>query len=55
MIDHTKRGSSCGVVASVLVSDIVVIGFELQFCYYIRFRTYIIGKDVNPLIPPIMG
>ena len=43
-----------GVVANVLVFDIVVREFELCGCYYFRFRTNTIGKGMKPLIPPAL-
>ena len=42
------------VVANVLVSDNVTSEFELQSCYYIYFRTNILGKNMNPFISPTM-
>ena len=43
------------VVANVLNFDIVVNGFELQSCYHIHFRTIILEKRMNTLIPTAMG
>ena len=45
------EGIPRGVVAKVLVCDIVVGKFELQWCYYIQFRTNTFGKGMNPLEP----
>ena len=48
-------GSPCGLVANVLDSDIVVSEFELQPLYYVHFRTYTLGKFINPFILSAMG
>ena len=47
------EGSPHGVMANVLGHDIVVSEFELQSCYYVKFRSYTLGKDMNHLIPQL--
>ena len=45
------RGSPPGVMVKAMDSGIVVSEFKLQSSYYINFRTNILGKSMNPLIP----
>ena len=40
--------------ANVLDSDTVVNEFKPQLLYYVHFWTNILGKDMDPLIPPVM-
>ena len=35
--------------------DIVVREFELKSCYFVHFRTNILRKSMNSLIPPAIG
>ena len=49
-----KWGSPSGVVANVLECDIVVSEFELRSRYYVHFRTFTLGKGINPLYPPLL-
>ena len=44
-------GSSCGVVANEFYCKIVVSEFELQPFYGVQFRTNMLGKGMNLLIP----
>ena len=43
-----------GVMVNVLDCDLEVGEFELQLRFYVHFWTNTLGKDVNPLISPIM-
>ena len=49
--------SGCPRVVMVKAMDcgIVVREFVLQLRYYVHFRANILGKGMNPLIPPAMG
>ena len=38
----------------MLVYDIVLSEFELQSGYYVHFRTDILGKGMNSLMPLVM-
>ena len=42
-------------VANVLDCNIVVSEFELQSRYYVHFRTIVLGKVMNSLIPSSNG
>ena len=42
-------------MTNVLDCDILLIEFVLQSCNYILFKIKILGKDMNPYIPPAMG
>ena len=48
-------GSSGGVVANVLESDVVVSKFKLQSYSYVHNRTNTFGKGMKPLIPTSTG
>ena len=52
---HIAQGGPRGVMVKAMDSGIVESEFELQSCYYIHFRTNILGKGMNPLILPAMG
>ena len=43
------------VMVEAMDCGIVVSEFVLQSRYYIHFRANILGKGMNPLIPPAMG
>ena len=49
------KRKSPGIVANMLHCDIIVNEFKLQLCYYILFQRNILGKGMNPLIPPSYG
>ena len=51
MVIVIELGSLREVVAKALDWEIVVSEFEPQSCYYIHFRTNILGKSMNPLMP----
>ena len=48
-------GRPLGVIAKVQDSGLVVSEFEFQSRYYIHFRIKTLGKDMNPLIYPVIG
>ncbi len=50
-----QMGSRRGVTAKVLDCGQEVNEFELQSLYYVHFWTNILGKGMNPLIPPANG
>ena len=51
-----QLGSHPGIEANMLDCNIVVLEFKLQSCYYIHFKTNILGKRMNSLtFPSIMG
>ena len=41
-------------MAKVMNCGLEVNEFEHQLCYYVNFQTNILGKRMNPLIPPAM-
>ena len=43
-------GGACSVVGKVLCCEIVVSEFELQQSDSVHFRTFILGKGINPFI-----
>ena len=49
------KGRRHSVMANVLDFNIVVSEFELQWHYYIHFRTNTLGKGMNSLIPQLWG
>ena len=50
-------GGRCprGVMVKTMDCGIVESEFVLQSRYYVHFRTYTLGKGMNPLILPAMG
>ena len=42
-------------MVKAMVCEIVAREFELHSRYYVHFQTNILGKGMNPLIPPAMG
>ena len=50
-----KEGCPCGIIDEALDCGIIVSEFELRLRYYVQFQTTTLGKDMNPLIFPVMG
>ena len=50
MLEKDTGESPHGILANMLDCNIVVWEFELQFHYYIHFKTNSLGKAMNPLI-----
>ena len=55
LIYSWNLGSLYDIVGNVPDCDIVESGFELQSRYYVRLRTNIHGKGMNPLILPALS
>ena len=54
-LSYTFRGCPPGVMVKALLCRIVVSDFEPQSPHYVKFRTNVPGKDMNPLILPGKG
>ena len=54
-VKQSRRRRLCRVMVNVLDCDIVVSEFELQQRYYNYFRTNTLGKNMSPLVLPVMG
>ena len=52
---HSSVEIPWGIVVPMQDCNIKVSKFELQSCNYVHFRTNILGKGMNSLIPSAIG